>query len=453
MEVFPNWMRWCALIWCFLIDSLPLNEKNGVASEEIGLEEPVLAKADCLVSEEYRGLAESLPALARNARPTFCGMSACIDATVQLADLEPFLNGDCPAEALAFAAMLKDRAARGVGGEVRVDWPAGPAWLTERLSPRYSIGGTGPHAAWVLSAIGAQTVLNLEDRSSQMLSHLPGAVFLVEDGKLVLPEEATRGGTRRANIFIFEYTAGVAIGDVVPTRSTRIIVRFDDPGLERDEAFEAFTRNNAGSAGAGLVAGFSAISPDMLDAELDRVFSLTRVWASQGIRTVHLEMSGFQSSPPRDRLVEAIPGSGLTSIGMSHSELIDMDPGAADLSTLPAAMSAIGDSLGLRRVCVHADQWAISVTRDDPDIERQALLAGCLLASSRAEAGKPPARPAAPASARFDPLPLQSGAGPGHWNTVIVPSPYLAQPATTLGLGDTFTAGCLLILGGTETPA
>jgi len=410
----------------------------------------VLESAESCVLDEYRALAERLPAIAGQARPTFCGMSACIDATVRMSDLQPSLDGAAPAEAIAFATMLKDRAARGVGGEVRVEWPEGPAWLTERLSPRYSLGGTGPHAAWVLSALGASTVLNLEDRSRQMLAQLPQAVFLVEDGELVSPAVAAERGTRRANIFIFEYTAGVAIGDVVPKRSTRIIVRFDDPGLERDVDFEAFTRDRAATAGAGLVAGFSAVSDDCLDDELDRVFSLTRAWAAAGLKTVHMEMSGFHSPAPRDHVLGAVPGSGLTSLGMSHSELIDLDPEAAKADRLTSAMAAIGDRLGLRRVCVHADEWALSVTRDDPGREREALLAGCLLASSRAAAGRPLSRPEAPPSSRFNPLPLPSGPGPGPWSTVIVPSPYLAQPVTTLGLGDTFTAGCLLVLGGAQ---
>jgi ADP-dependent phosphofructokinase/glucokinase len=424
------------------------DEKNADEIKEAGLEEWVLAQPDRVIAETYRALSERLGSIAEAARPTYCGMSACIDATVQLVELEPLLHGDRPQEAADFIGMLMDRAARGIGGEVRVEWPEGPAWLTARVSPRYSLGGTGPHASWVLSTIGADAVLNLEDRSERMLSQLPEGVRMVEGGRLVAPGEASVRGTRRANILIVEYSAGVAIGNIVPKRSTRIIVRFDDPGLENDPDFEAYTLQNAAIGGCGLVAGFSAVPEDQLDAEIDRVFSLTRRWVAAGMRTVHLEMSGYQSSPPRDRVMAAIPGSGLTSIGMSHSELVDMDPNAADTDSLARSMAALGDRLGLRRVCVHADQWAVSVTRDDPETEREALLAGCLLASSRAAAGRPVSRPAVPASARFDPLPFQSGSGPGDWTTVIVPSPYVAQPVTTLGLGDTFTAGCLLILGG-----
>jgi ADP-dependent phosphofructokinase/glucokinase len=40
----------------------------------------------------------------------------------------------------------------------------------------------------------------------------------------------------------------------------------------------------------------------------------------------------------------------------------------------------------------------------------------------------------------------------GGWHIVTCPSPHLQQPRTTLGLGDTFMAGCLLVLGQPSLP-
>jgi ADP-dependent phosphofructokinase/glucokinase len=36
---------------------------------------------------------------------------------------------------------------------------------------------------------------------------------------------------------------------------------------------------------------------------------------------------------------------------------------------------------------------------------------------------------------------------------VCCPAPYLEKPAATIGLGDTFLAGTLLVLGGATAPA
>ena len=71
---------------------------------------------------------------------------------------------------------------------------------------------------------------------------------------------------------------------------------------------------------------------------------------------------------------------------------------------------------------------------------------GCLLSSARAAAGKPVRPTAIAPEARFQPPPFPLPVQCGEWNLVSCPSPYLSAPATTLGLGDTFTAGCLLVL-------
>jgi ADP-dependent phosphofructokinase/glucokinase len=405
------------------------------------------------IAVAYRDLAGRLPAIAAGAPLTFCGMSACVDATINMGEMTALIEATEPPGAVAFANMLKGRAARGIGGEVRVEWPEGPAWLAERLRPRYSLGGTGPHASWVLSTLRAPAVLNLGDRSEHMLSHLPERVLLAQGDALLPAAQVKRRGVRRPNIFIFEYTAGVPVGDVMPTRSTRIIVRFDDPGLEHDDDFEAASVRAGADAGSGLVAGFGAISLAELPGELDRVFGLTRRWHAAGMPHIHLEMSGIDTPRQRDLMLEAAAEGRLSSIGMSQSELVDIYPESADTALLPRKMAELGDRLHLRRVCVHADHWAASVTLDDPEIERDALMAGCLLSSCRASEGRPVVPSGPPAKAEFGTPPFAADARVGKWRVVAVPSPYLARPVTTLGLGDTFTAGCLLVLGATSAAA
>ncbi|MGK9167626.1 hypothetical protein KXR53_15080 [Inquilinus limosus] len=401
----------------------------------------------------YLGLISELPSLAARARITICGMSACVDACIALSDVAPLLQSRLPEAAANFLAMLKERAARGIGGEVRVDWPGGPAWLSERLKLRYALGGTGPQAAWVLSAIEAPAILALQDRSAHMLSQLPPGVLLAERGGTVPARQAAPCGEKRPDIFIFEYTAGMPVGDAIPPRSSRIIVRFNDPGLEQDGDFDALTPAMARSAGAGLVSGFNCEPAERLDAAIDRVFALCRAWRSAGLENVHLELAGYDSPAARDRVLDAAAGV-VTSIGMSQSELLALDP---EGDPPHGAMMALGDRLGLDRVCVHADHWAAAVSRGDPERERLALMTGCLLAASRAAAGVPVLPKALDPEARFHELPFAAEARSKAWSFVACPSPHLGSPATTLGLGDSFTAGCLLVLGqaqpGSQDPA
>jgi ADP-dependent phosphofructokinase/glucokinase len=114
-------------------------------------------------------------------------------------------------------------------------------------------------------------------------------------------------------------------------------------------------------------------------------------------------------------------------------------------------MADFAERLGLDRLCVHADRWAAAVTRNNPGTERRALLAGCLLAASRAAAARPVAPSGLPVGAKFAAPPYAETLALGEWNFVAVASPYLVAPASTLGLGDTFTAGCLLVLGQERT--
>ncbi|MBB5751573.1 ADP-dependent glucokinase/phosphofructokinase [Prosthecomicrobium pneumaticum] len=398
-------------------------------------------------SEAYRELLERLPALVARARLTFCGMGSCIDARIHLPAIAPLLDGDAPAEARHFLSMLVDRARRGIGGEVRVDWPEGPAWLSERLPIRSSLGGTGPHAAWVLTAAGAPAVVALEDRSETMLSHVPAEILVAEEGRLVPAGEARRAGRSRPHIFIFEYTAGRAIGDVVPARSSRIIVRFNDPDLEHDDAFDALTVARAGEAGAGLISAFNAVARDRLDGEIARVGALAGAWKAGGLDTVYYELGGFDTIEACRATLTGLRGR-YDALGMSHSEYRGLG-GAEDLSV---GMPAMADELGLDRLVVHADHFAAIATRRDAARDRDALMAGCLIAASRAAAGTPVRPERLPEGARFAASPFDEPVRRGRWTLVSCASPYLETPATTLGLGDSFTGGCLLVFGQGSPP-
>ncbi len=396
----------------------------------------------------YRDLCLRLPDIVARSRLTLCGMSACVDARVEMHDMAPLLEARDPPEAAALASLLQDRAARSVGGEVRLDWDDGPAWLRAHVPVSFALGGTGPHAAWVLSTLGAPTAVALEDRSARMLACLPETLMIAEDSMLRHGRDATARGEARPEIFIFEYTAGLPVGPVVPTRSSRIIVRFNDPGLEHDPAFDRLSRERAGTAGAGLVAGFQCVPPDELDGEVERVGALAREWRVAGLATVHCELAGYDNWSVCADVLERLAGA-VTSVGMSHSEflLLATDP------DLGRGMRALGEAFGLDRVTVHADHWAASATRNDPALEVDALMTGCLVASARADAGRPVVPLQVAAGAAFHAPPFPVPVSMDGWTLVSCPSPYQETPSTTLGLGDSFTGGCLMVLGQEPTPS
>lgn len=391
----------------------------------------------------YEEVLRALPDRAARTGVLLCGMSANVDARIDMHDMPALLSATHPPEAVELATLLKRRAAEGLGGELRLDWRGGPTWLSGHVRLHRSLGGTGPQAAWVLSMLGCSSVVALEDRSTHMLAQWPPGIGLIEDGVVVEAGKAKPRGESRPDIFIFEFTAGARVADVTPPRSSRIIVRFDDLGIEKDDAFDAATPRLAIDAASGLVSGFNNEPADGVAAAADRVFALARAWLAAGLETVHLELAGYATRYAIDRVLEGASGC-VTSIGMSQSELNALAPASASPEQ---AMIGLGERLGVNRVCVHADHWAASVTRGDPMREREALITGCLLASARAGCGTPVRPEAIDAAARFQPLPFGSVKRCGGWTFVACPSPYLDAPVTTLGLGDTFTAGCLLALG------
>ncbi|APG93062.1 ADP-dependent glucokinase/phosphofructokinase [Sinorhizobium americanum] len=398
--------------------------------------------------ERYAGFVGALSTSGREATTLrlgvfLCGMSSVVDARVDMHDMEALASSPAHSRAGALFSLLKDRADRGVGGEVKFDWPDGPKWIRTNVKVRHALGGTGPQAAWVLSKLGASALIALEDRHSLMLQQIPRGVLVAQDGKLIEADEVTPSPQTVPETFIFEYTAGKTVADVACRRSSRIIVRFIDRGLQNDVEFDSMSTGLASSAAAGLLSGLNDVSFDQLPEASEKVFTLARSWRDAGLKVIHFELAGYSSSGALNLVLGALRGS-VTSIGMSQSELLTLHP---DAQQPMEAMIALGERLNLNRVCVHADNWAAAVTKCDPNQELRALMAGCAIASARAATGAPVERVTIAADAKFEPLPFQGYARKGEWSFVACSAPYLEKPATTLGLGDSFTAGCLLVLG------
>lgn len=402
----------------------------------------------------YEGLSRTLPVVAK-AGPSdpadhtglfLCGMNICVDARVDLTDpanIGVLLAEPAATPARALAEELLSRVGRGVGGEIRFDWAAGPQWLRSRLRARPALGGTGPQAAAVLAKLGARALIPLEDRTAPMLAQIPPGVLITKGDRLVQAADILPSREPVPEIYIFEYTAGRPVVDIVPRRSSRIIVRFSDRGIQRDPAFEAISHRLVPKAAAALVSGFNDEAAETVGAASRHVFAMTRAWKAAGLATIHFELAGYVSQAALGEALANAAGA-VTSLGMSHSELLGIEPSAEHPM---AAMLALGERLGLDRVCVHADTWAASITAGDPEIELRALMAGCAVASARAATGTPVAVPRLDPAAHFDALPFESPVRLGRWTFVACAAPYLEAPATTLGLGDSFTAGSLLVLG------
>jgi len=392
--------------------------------------------------ETYRAVAERLVSHAPSARLMFTGASACVDAIFPVGPerLARLLSRNPDPVGAELADRILDRTRHGRGGELLTRWPEGPAWVSGLLGEpdRYQVGGTGPQASWALAALGARSVLALADRSAEQLAVIEPRALVCASGTAVPASAITpHGPPSKLPHCILEFTAGVSHPDLTIGRSSRIILRFGDEPVERDEEYLALTPELVSGAGAGLVSGLNGLGDDNYP-ERAWVLALTRAWSKAGLPVIHHELAEF---PSVVRLREAAELGTVTSVGLSLSELFMLAGGHGDPRLLARDVAR---RCGASRVIVHADDWALAVHRADPAHQAAVLLAGNTLAAARARTGQPSAVLTPPPDATYtDDRPVDSVLGDG-WRATCVPAPHLRRPASTVGLGDTFVAGVLL---------
>lgn len=398
----------------------------------------------------YRRLSHRLLAEAPHARPLLAGFNIFVDALYPMtADRIRRLHEDAariaPASDMGprLAAETLSRVADGRGGALCVNWPEGEAWISALLGApaRLQLGGTGPQAAWALSAIGAPSVTALTNRSDEQLAVLPARTALcAEDGALVPPAAvANRTPPRKPRNVILEFSEGTPTPTGTVRRSTRIMLRFLDSGIERDELFAAAARRMAADAGGLLVSGLDSL-PDGDDGSIAWLRALAGDLRTRGLATCHVELAEF----PRLAAMRSVTGAfgGVAdTLGMSLSELrllsgSDGPPGEA--------ARGVAERHGYAAVFIHADDWALAVHRGSPGDLEARLMAGNLLASARAFLGRPsPTLALSPEAVFRDAIPPAQALS-GGWQVDCVPAPYLKHPRATVGLGDTFVAGLML---------
>ncbi len=392
----------------------------------------------------YDRLAAEVPAVVAAATRLVTGFAVCLDRRIDLHAVAPLLADHPDVGARHLFAELMARAEAGRGGEMLVeDWPGGPAFLDPHTLPGgMAIGGTSAQAAWTLAAIGAPSLLALGEVG-------PGELAALHAGIGVAESETTVGSPKRRwpalhdkpAHYIIEYTAGRPLPGFFPERSTRIIVRFADEALHEDALFDRWVAANGHQLRAGLLSSPNTVPLAELPPVLERLSDAARAWRKAGLSVIHLELGAYPWPGTLDGTLARLAPE-VTSIGLNQNELRGLVPGDDPL----AQADELSRRLGVDRLVVHADGWALAITRGDAAVELDALAMGCLLAAARAEAGQPSPNPRVPRKASFEALPAPSlSTLPDGRRVACVAAPYLERPASTVGLGDSFTAGCLLV--------
>jgi hypothetical protein len=377
------------------------------------------------------------------APPVLAASNACVDAVFHVdgARLSRLTAaGDSDGIGADLAVRVLARITGGRGGELLTRWPGGPDWITALLGApdRYQLGGSGPQASWALATVGSPSVLALGDRSAEQLAVIDPRTGICADGVIVAARSLIASGApTKLPHCVLEFTAGTRCGTLAVPRSSRIILRFGDEPIERDEQFFDMAPALAASAGAALLSGLNSLPDDGTD-DRQWLAALSRLWSQEGLSVIHHELGEFSTIA---RLRQAADLGLGTSLGLSLSELFMLTGAQGDPRLLA---QQVANQYGARRVIVHADHWALAVHRSDPKHQESVLLAGNAFAAARARNGEPTAALAPAGEATYtDDLPPSDALDDG-WQATCVPTPHLPQPKGTIGLGDTFTAGVLL---------
>lgn len=393
----------------------------------------------------YRAVVDRRADWVAGAGPIVAGFSATTDALHRMtperlgrllgaehAGSEAF--GDC-------VRTIRQWVKEGRDGELFIDDEAAEPVLEDVVGrpERVQCGGTSIQASWSWSALGLRPLLALTNRTARQLAATADGVRVVEGAEIVpiRSVEATGGRPVPSN-HVLELTAGTSADGVTVQRSSRITVVLRRKRLQLDGGFLARSADHV-RGGVGLVSGLNGLGREREQA-LPVVAGALAGWREAGARMVHLELAEYARTGELGRVMELV-GDQVDSVGMNASELGRLvaigDPATA------AADFALGHRLG--RVVVHADHWAMSVHRGDPVREAAALAAGSLAAANRAEQGEPRGVWRVPTGAAFATEVPPSGPTMSGYRATVVATPYLASPRSTIGLGDTFVSGDLLV--------
>jgi hypothetical protein len=396
--------------------------------------------------DRYEQLAEEVRATAHRARPVLISSTVVVDdiyvmTPTRLESLQrrSVIEGGLAADlAVAVNGLLSE----GRDGELFLDWRGGWHWLTEVLGPpdRAQVGGTGAQAAWAFDVLGAPCIMALESQSPEQLSVLAPGILVCRGGRTVAVDElpADAGATPiRNEILEFPGGSGLFGGDA--DRSHRVIVRFSSIAIERDEQFLAMQDELGPNAGSALLSGFNGLEASDR-ASVEWASRVLGVWQECGPSLRHLELG--DTTRPGDLRTIVTGLRGLTSsLGLSLSELPTLWGPTADVA---AKALELAISLECPCVVVHADRWSLAVHRGDAGTVLRRLMTGNLLASARAAAGTPRDDVTPVSYAVYAEDVPESGPLDDGWRVDCVPAPFVPRPASTIGLGDTFTAGLLL---------
>ena len=372
-------------------------------------------------------------------------------------------TGDVIDSMEAFARIVSYYMIHGLGGEIDITNIAVCEYLEKRFHTGYALGGTCAQGAAALNALGFPVIAHITDRSNEVCRLMSGAGLDTVTREGVAPMMQSATSELPVRHMILQYPKGATVtfegrSWQAPV-SNRLIMDFDTihKAMPVDPWFYDYCEKEARQILVYCISGLNGIIDEHVMAE--KVDELIRHYRTvkQGNPDCMIYLEGACYLNPElknlvfDRLSSVVDLYGMNEEELvEHAERFGQRTDKEDLSSVLKALRLLLEKYPVRGIILHTKDYAMYFGRKlaNCDIEK-GLTIGNLMAATRARTGRygsyDDCRETMNLALSAEGIRFVEALGQEKLEeqVYIVPSRYMEHPKYTIGLGDTFMAGCL----------
>lgn len=351
----------------------------------------------------------------------------------------------------------------GIGGEIDICSHDLCEELAANFEWEYSLGGTSAQGSAALASVGIPVLMQISDRSENVCRYLnyPEISMISAAGNIV-PVMEMVSGLEPVRHFILQYDKGdiIKIGReqyTVPISNRLIMDDHDEMHkmLPVDPAALTYLENHALDIASYNISGFNSIvAPEILQHTIQTMSAHYRqVKKTNPNCVLYLESAHYLNPQSRETVYKGFAPY-LDILGMNEEEISDLagahgwEFSLNDPPSLVSTLEMIHESYPARGLVVHTKDFAMYYGWPNHlfDMEK-ALCWGNLLSGTRARVGHYGDAEDCEGTLLLPlsqvGIALTKAIPKEHKGRLIyiVPSRYMENPRTTIGLGDTFAAG------------
>lgn len=355
-------------------------------------------------------------------------------------------------------------------------------FLKKNFHGELRIGGNAGIMSNVLAELSAQVITNVPKLSEELAKLFSEKVLVPaeQENKITLknPRYAIKLDEELMH-FVFDFKKGTVINinqeKFIATRENRFIATYDEPNTKLDInlLFDSVSEKLIKNIDGALISGFHILLKNYPDGTTykDQVktnFEQVKKWKQLNKNLIiHLELGHFNSDIVMEYIIKKF-SSVVDSIGMNEEELSKYLGiiGEKDLKnsarSIIEALLKLKDTLilpnpNLRRICVHTREFIISILKNcRENSEILALNFGAKVAATLAKTGKIGNEEYIEESIKDLKLseigiqqlkevqPYLNGTFSENYSIGMTPTILCENPVTSVGMGDSLTAGIFL---------